>query len=49
MKPLEDQARALAKQIAEIERPRLGELKNQISALAGAMGGRRMSDGTEQE
>jgi hypothetical protein len=45
MQPLETQARELADQINKIERPRLGELDTEISAIARAMGGRRMSEG----
>jgi len=43
MQPLEKQAKALADQIHAIERPRLGELSNQIGKLAVALGGRLLS------
>lgn len=44
LQPLEVKLREVNKQIQAIERPHLGELDNQISAIAKAMGGRSMSD-----
>jgi capsule polysaccharide export protein KpsE/RkpR len=43
--PLEAEQRTVAEQFIAIERPRLGEIDNQISALSRAIGGRFMSDG----
>jgi uncharacterized coiled-coil DUF342 family protein len=37
--------KALEEKYISIERPRLGEIDNQISALVRVTGGRRMSDG----
>lgn len=42
--PLEAEQREVARQFHAIERPRLGEIEQQLSALARAMGGRRLSD-----
>lgn len=44
VQPLEVKLREINKEIQKIERPHLGELDNQISAIARAMGGRSMSD-----
>src|ERR1700749_397496 len=42
--PLEDELREINKKIQKIERRHLGNLDNQISAIAKAMGGRSMRD-----
>lgn len=47
IQPVEDEIRALGNELKTYN-PRLAELDNQISALARAMGGRRMSDGEPQ-
>lgn len=47
IQPLEEELRRVDAQIASIERPRLGEIDNQIAALARSMGGRAMSDSTK--
>lgn len=44
IQPLEVELREINKKIQKIERPYLGEIDNQISVLAKAMGGRSMSD-----
>lgn len=44
LQPLEVELREVNKKIQKIERPHLGELDNQISAIARAMGGKSMSD-----
>jgi uncharacterized coiled-coil DUF342 family protein len=49
MQPLENEARELAQQIKTIESQKLAELKNELSAIAKAMGGKRMSDGAAAE
>jgi predicted nuclease with TOPRIM domain len=49
MQPLEDHARELAAKIKEIEQPVLSDLCTELSRLAQAMGGRRMSDGTAEQ
>ena len=41
---IKDQEREIVEQIKAIERPRLSEIDEQLSRLAQAMGGRRMSD-----
>lgn len=43
MAPMEARARELAQQIAEIERPRLAEIDNQVSKLSIALGGKKFS------
>lgn len=45
--PLEAEQRKVAEQFIAIERPRLGEIDTQLSALARAMGGRRMSESAQ--
>lgn len=45
IQPLEDQARELAQQIKALEQPHLAELKMELSNVAKAMGGKRMSEG----
>lgn len=47
--PLADKQRALAEQFHAIERPRLSEIESQLSALARALGGRRMSEAPPPE
>lgn len=44
IQPLEDDLREVNQKIQKIERPHLGEIDNQLSALARSMGGRAMSD-----
>jgi len=44
IRPLEEEEREIIRQYQAIERPRLGELDDQIAALAMAMGGRRLSN-----
>lgn len=44
IQPLEVELREINKKIQKIERPHLGNLDNQISAIARAMGGRSMRD-----
>jgi uncharacterized small protein (DUF1192 family) len=49
LQPIEDAMRSLARRFNHIERTAgLFELKNQLGGLAKAMGGRSMSEGTEQ-
>lgn len=43
IQPLELKLQQVNKQIIAIERPRLGEIDNQLGAIAKAMGGRAMS------
>ena len=43
--PYEQEAARLAKQIKEIEQPRMNELDMAISFLAKLMGGKRLSEG----
>ena len=45
IRPLEEKARAVSKKIKEIEQPRLSDIERQISGLAKALGGRRLSEG----
>lgn len=44
IQPLELEARKISEQFHAIERPRLGEIDNQLAALAKGMGGRALSD-----
>jgi hypothetical protein len=45
--PIEAEQRNASEQFFAIERPRLGEIDNQLSALNRAIGGRFVSDGAE--
>jgi uncharacterized coiled-coil DUF342 family protein len=45
IQPLEAKARELAKKFHQIERPRLIEIDQQLSAIARSTGGRVMSEG----
>jgi uncharacterized coiled-coil DUF342 family protein len=45
IQPVLDEIRELEEEYIAIERPRLGELDNQISTLTRILGGRRMSEG----
>jgi uncharacterized coiled-coil DUF342 family protein len=49
IKPHLDRIRELNEEIRSVEGTRLAELKNQIGALARAMGGRSMSQSSESE
>lgn len=49
IQPLEAELRTVDATIAKIERPKMGEIDMELSALAKAMGGRSMSQSVEPE